>query len=254
MAPIRPFDPAAFVNAVVPWIRAKTKNAGAERIILGLSGGIDSAVVAHLSVRAVGPKNVVGAWLGCDSTVEERDDAEAIANQLDIRIPHIELAKTFNELAEATRYSGLFDIRMSKLTRGNAKSRLRMVTLYAIANTMSGVVIGTGDKSEDDIGYFTKYGDGGVDFSPISDIYKSEVRELGRFLGVPQNIIDKPSSPGLWEGQTAEGELGIKYGDVELVLEGKEAPDGIASKVLELRINSAHKRAYPHVFPWSPTE
>jgi len=242
--PIRPFDAEEFTAQCCLWIRDRVKEAKADKIVLGLSGGIDSAVVAHLCAKVVGRGDLILVWLGCGSTNEEYYDAEAVANGLGIDLNNVELAGAYDLLCASS------PCELSKLGKANTKSRLRMVTLYAIANSVNGIVAGTGDKSEDDVGYFTKYGDGGVDFSPLADIYKSEVRELGRYLGVPEHVITKPSSPGLWAGQTAEGELGMSYDTIEAVLEGIEINEDNIQRVMSLHASSAHKRAYPPVFQW----
>jgi NAD+ synthase len=214
-----------------------------------MSGGVDSAAVAHLCAKAVGPDDVTMVWLGCESSSVDFEHSKLAADSVGGTLLYADLSKTCQSLLSALPFDKMVD----KITRANAKSRLRMVALYALANARNLLVAGTGDKSEDEIGYFTKYGDGGVDFLPIASLLKSEVRTLASHMGVPQVIVDKPSSPGLWHGQTAEGELGLRYDDVDAVLmELPHADPQVTERVNKLREKSAHKRAYPPIFPWPP--
>jgi NAD+ synthase len=144
----------------------------------------------------------------------------------------------------------------SRLALANLKPRLRMATLYAVANRYSYLVAGTGNRSEIAIGYFTKYGDGGVDVLPLGALVKSQVRELARELDVPSGIIEKPPSAGLWLGQTDEGEMGFSYAELERFLcEGPAAvPPAVALKIEALARASDHKRRMPPVFEPTPRE
>jgi NAD+ synthase len=145
---------------------------------------------------------------------EDIRDAERIAEALGIRYYYIDIGEVRNAF---TRSIPIFD-EGDRVSAGNLLPRIRMIILYYFANRLNRVVAGTGDKSEILIGYFTKYGDGGVDILPIGDLYKTQVRYLGKHLGVPEDVAFKPSSPRLWEGQTAESELGIKYEDIDVIL------------------------------------
>ncbi len=182
--------------------------------IVGLSGGLDSAVVLSLCARALGRKRVLAILLPSDSTpASDMKDAHLLAKRLGVKrlSTNIEPAiEVFGELGA------------SRLLRANLSARIRMSILYSIAQKENGLVVGTGDKSEFMLGYFTKHGDGGADLFPIGGLYKTEVRELAAYLGVPEGIISKPSSPALWAGQTAEKELGFTYEIADAILAGIE--------------------------------
>lgn len=193
--------------------------------MIGLSGGIDSAVAAAICVQAIGPEHVVGVILPCDSGLEDAMDALRVAKRLNIQTVDADLENTFRTWWDAYRFSiawpaqqeGAFP-KMNKLVRANAKARLRMLTLYAVANQVGGLVIGTTNKTEAAIGYATKYGDGGVDIEPLMDFYKTEIWELAKILDIPPEIISRVPSAGLWDGQTDEEELGMKYKEIDEIL------------------------------------
>jgi NAD+ synthase len=182
--------------------------------VLGISGGLDSACVAALAAKAVGPENVLGVLMN-DCPDKSLEDAMDVVNTFGIEHKVNCIEPVMNE------YKRMLDIKPNQLLDlGNLKARTRMSILYYHANKDNRIVVGTGDKSEILIGYFTKYGDGGVDILPIGNLYKTQVRDLAREIGVPEKIIRKPSSPDLWEGQTAEGELGISYEELDPMLYG----------------------------------
>lgn len=183
---------------------------GFSGVVLGLSGGIDSSTVAHLSVRALGKNKVFGLCLPYDN--QEYESGKKIAEMLGIGYKVINL----KELGDAAfSHKDIFN---SDLSKGNFLARMRMSLLYGVASKMKRIVIGTTNKTEFEIGYFTKWGDGAVDIEPLVGLYKTEVRLLAKYLGVPQEYIDKAPSAGLWEGQTDEGELGITYKELDRVL------------------------------------
>ncbi len=184
--------------------------AACESAIIGLSGGVDSALVAFLSAKALGA-NRTRLFLLPSRTTSKSDieDAKSMAASLQIpssNVKTIQIDSHVEELAKATR-TGCHD----RLGVGNIKARTRMILLHSFAHQRNGLVIGTGDKSEITIGYFTKFGDGGVDLLPIGDLYKSQVRQISCRVNLPRRIYEKPPSPALWKGQTAEGELGMNY-------------------------------------------
>jgi NAD+ synthase len=225
--------------------------AGARGLVVGLSGGIDSAVVIRLCQMAT-PDDVLGVIMPCHSHPGDEADARLVADHFGIPVVRVDLAPTFDRLLEAL--SGAVgapppsgEDAAADMAVANLKPRLRMATVYYIANTRNYLVAGTGNRSELTIGYFTKHGDGGVDLLPIGRLLKAEVRDLARELGVPEPIITKPPSAGLWTGQTDEGEMGFTYAELERYL--SEGPTGIAP-ALGLRIErliraSEHKRALP---------
>jgi NAD+ synthase len=180
-------------------------------VVLGISGGLDSACVATLAARALGPEKVLGLLM--PDGEQDMTDAFKVVRNLGIYHKVIPITSVVDEFKSTL---GVED--EEKLGIANIKAKTRMVDLYYFANKDRRVVLGTGDKSEILIGYFTKYGDGGVDILPMGNLYKTHVRELSKEIGVPEKIIKKPSSPELWKGQTAEGELGIKYETLDPIL------------------------------------
>lgn len=180
-------------------------------MVVGLSGGIDSSLVAKLSVMSLGRDRVLGLIMPSGILDE---DAVRVAKELGIDYKIIDISNLVSKVVKDCRLEG------SKISVGNLKARLRMVILYYHANEMRRLVLGSGNKSELLVGYFTKYGDGGVDILPIGDLYKTQVRMLAEHLGVPKDIVWKMPSAGLWPGQTDEGELGITYERLDLILYG----------------------------------
>lgn len=196
-------------DEIVEFINEKIKNANSNGVIIGLSGGIDSALVAYLAVEALGNKKVLGIHLPDFSLKSNKDtlDATKIAQILNIEFKVIDIENIINSYInhlpdgnQATQY-----------VKGNLKARTRMTILYYYANLLNRLVIGTSNKTELLLGYFTKYGDGGSDMLPIGDLFKTEVWEMSSFLNLPLSIINKEPSAGLWEGQTDEKDLGVTY-------------------------------------------
>lgn len=239
------------------WLRQRVAIAGSHGIVVGLSGGIDSAVVIRLAQLATGG-NVVGVIMPCHSDPQDEADARLVADQFGVRTVRIDLAPSYDRLVADLRATvesvpgthaaaspGETSDPRARLPLANVKPRLRMTTLYYVANSLNYLVAGTGNRSELTIGYFTKYGDGGVDVLPIGRLLKSEVRELARELEVPEPVITKAPSAGLWLGQTDEHEMGFTYADLEHYL--TKGPDAVAP-ALAMRIErlvraSDHKRA-----------
>lgn len=231
---------------IANWIRIQVEQVKAEGIVLGLSGGVDSSVAAALSRKAVGDK-VLGLIMPCGGSPMDEENALLVASQFGIKTERINLEVVYDGVLEILPPG-------NKLALANLKPRLRMLTLYYYANNLNYLVAGTGNKSELMVGYFTKYGDGGVDILPIGGLVKAEVRELARELGIPKEIIDKPPSAGLWPGQTDEEELGITYEYLDKIILGLESgmtediDSHILSKVENLIEGSAHKRIIPQIF------
>jgi len=198
------------------FLRSKLEEAGAAGYVLGLSGGVDSSTAAALTAKTVGAEKVFGLILP-DSTstpAEDVRDARWLAETLGIR-HHI---LPIDEIVRAFTSSVPFYDPLNRVAMGNLKARIRMMILYYYANLNGLLVLGSSDKSELLLGYFTKYGDGGADVLPLADLYKTQVRMLARHLGLPDSIAFKPSSPRLWPGQTAEGELGFSYETADQIL------------------------------------
>ncbi|WP_427339063.1 NAD(+) synthase [Caloranaerobacter sp. DY30410] len=227
---------------LVNWLRDKVQEAGCKGLVVGLSGGIDSAVVAALAKRAF-PENSLGVIMPCHSNSEDEEHARLVAETIGLKTVKVDLSKTFDSLLDELKDDGT-----NLLAVSNIKPRLRMTTLYYFAQKNKYLVAGTGNKSELTIGYFTKYGDSGVDLLPISDFVKSEVKELARFLGIPEIIINKPPSAGLWENQTDEGEMGFSYKELDsFILTGKADPK-VKEKIIKMNKLSEHKRRMPLMF------
>ena len=212
---MRELDYNKLCSDIQSWILKYLQSANAEGVVVGLSGGIDSAVTAGLCAKAISKENVIGIGLPCESIVEDLDDAKMIASNLGIEFNIIDLSPIYKIFKSSLNEQVVGD----KMASANLKARLRMATLYYIAQTKKNyLVAGTGNRAEIAIGYFTKYGDGGVDFEPLGLIYKNEVRKLAKILGIPEKIIIKPPSPGLWAGQTDEGEIGLSYDHIDEIL------------------------------------
>jgi len=205
---MRELDYIRLTRDIETWIKNYIKNAGAKGIVVGLSGGIDSATTAALSVNALGKENVYTFSLPCESISQDFEDAQLVANHLDIEFDNFNLTSTYKEFLNV--FSS--QVKTNKMAMANLKPRLRMMACYFISQSKGSYLVGgTGNRTELAIGYFTKYGDGGVDFEPIGALYKCEVREVARVLKIPEKIITKAPSAGLWEGQTDEGEIGLSY-------------------------------------------
>lgn len=246
-------------TSLAGWIRQRVTIAGANGVVVGLSGGIDSAVVIRLAQIAT-DGNIVGVMMPCYSDPQDEADARLVADHFQIPTVRVDLAPTYDRLVGDLRTAmaslpggspGTAPVdppdARARLTLANVKPRLRMTTLYFIANSLNYLVAGTGNRSELTIGYFTKYGDGGADILPIGRLLKSEVRQLARELGVPQPIIAKPPTAGLWSGQTDEGEMGFSYADLENYLTNgpDTVPPALGMRIERLVRTSEHKRALP---------
>lgn len=237
----------SLADQIATWLRDYAAQAGAQGYVVGLSGGIDSACTAALCKRAVGEK-VLGVLLPCHSLPEDIQMAHLVAETFGIQTETVDLTPVYDTLVAALPPG------TSDMARANIKPRLRMIACYALAQTHGYLVAGTGNKSEWMVGYFTKYGDGGVDVEPLGDLYKWQVRELAGELGVPLPIIDRPPTAGLWAGQTDEGEMGITYAALDATLAAIEAGEtrgvdpALLAKVQRMIAASAHKRAMPPVY------
>ncbi|MBA7618253.1 NH(3)-dependent NAD(+) synthetase [subsurface metagenome] len=230
---------------LVSWIRDQVLAARCKGVVMGMSGGLDSSVLAVLCYRAF-PQNMLGILMPCYSSQEEVEHAQAVANQFSIPIEKVALDNVFDALLRVLPDNDV-DSNISRVAKGNLKARLRMLTLYYFANQLKYMVVGSSNRSELSVGYFTKYGDGGVDIMPLGNLVKRQVKELARFLGIPQPIIDKPPSAGLWEGQTDEGELGFSYDELDRYLVTGEASDEIRRRIESMIATSNHKRQPPPV-------
>lgn len=207
---------------------------GDKNVFVGISGGIDSAVTAFLCVKALGRKRVFGVLMPYGRQ-KDINDSIAVVNQLNIKY----FKKDIKPIVDQ------YKIADSKLVQANIMSRTRMTALYAYANHKNGLVIGTTNKSEMAVGYFTKFGDGGCDFEPIANLYKTEVFQIAKLLNVPQNITNKKPTAGLWDNQTDEDELGFTYFDLDKFLQGEKLNPEVELKIKEIIKLSEHKRHLP---------
>ena len=233
-------------SAITKWIKAQVERSGTKGAVLGLSGGLDSAVVGALCARALGD-SALGVILPCESAAQDVEHAELVGKAIGLRTELVSLDGSLASLEAALPDS-------PRSARANLKPRLRMIALYHYANRLSYLVAGTGNRSEIMLGYFTKHGDGAADILPIGGLHKTQVRELARELGIPAEVIAKPPSAGLWEGQTDEAELGMSYEDIDRALGAIDTgrDEGVDPELLErvrlLIERSAHKRALPPIF------
>lgn len=213
-------DLAETEKRIIRFIKDYVVNANIKGIILGLSGGVDSTTIAALSSKAIGSENILGLIMPEEETENKTDinDAKTIAEEFGFKTQTVDMTSIVENMYKAIPVYDQSD----KLCKGNIKARTRMIILYYYANKLNRIVCGSSDKSETLMGYFTKWGDGAADIAPIMDLYKTQVRKLAIHLGIPSNLALKPSTPGLWPNQSAEGELGIKYETLDLILYGIE--------------------------------
>jgi NAD+ synthase len=238
-------DTELLTQKLVSWIKEKVLAAGRKGVVLGLSGGLDSSVLAVLCQRAF-PQNTLGVIMPCHSHHEDKAHAEEVASQFAIPTTVVDLDEIYDTLLQKLP-DDKAGTAASQLARANLKVRLRMLTLYYIANQREYMVAGSSNRSEIAIGYFTKYGDGGVDIMPLGNLVKGQVTELARFLKIPRSIIDKPPSAGLWEGQTDEDEMGFSYEALDRYLLTGDAPDDLRKKIEARIAASEHKRQMPPI-------
>ena len=237
-------------DQIAAWLREYVEAAGAAGFVFGLSGGVDSATAAALAVRAVGPENVLAALLPCHSQPEDARLGQLVADTFSIPTVTVNLGEAYDVLTGQLPP----DLQSGGLAAANVKPRLRMIALYYLAQSHNYLVLGSGNRTELVVGYFTKYGDGGVDLLPLGGFYKTQVWKLARELGVPQEVVERPPTAGLWPGQTDEGEMGITYRELDRVLAAIEAGDtsrikpATLEKVQGMIARSEHKRAMPPVF------
>jgi NAD+ synthase len=240
-------DMESVSRKLVIWIRKKVQEAGCRGVVLGLSGGLDSSVLGVLCQQAL-PQNTLGLLTPCHSIDTDRIHAEMVAKKFSITTRMVVLDDVYNSLLAALP-DFQSDAALVKLTHANIKARLRMITLYNTANQLRYIVAGSSNRSEITIGYFTKYGDGGVDILPLGNLVKSQVRELAGHLGIPREIIEKPPSAGLWEGQTDEEEMGLTYEVLDNYILTGNAPEDLKETLETRKAASFHKCETPPIAP-----
>lgn len=226
---------------LISWLKEYSKKANTKGLVYGLSGGLDSAVVAVIGKKAFN-NNSLGIIMPINSLKFDMEDAILLAKAFDINYITIDLSESYENLISK------FEKNKNEMAYANIKPRLRMITLYYYAQNNNFLVSGTTNLSEYTIGYSTKYGDAGVDISPLLDLTKTEVLEFAKYLGVPKKIIEKKPSAGLWEGQSDEDEFGFTYKELDnYILTGKGS-DELIKKVEHLKRINQHKKHMPEKF------
>lgn len=220
------------------FIRDRVQGAGAQGAVVGLSGGIDSAVVMALLVKALGPKRVAALWLPIESDPRHARDAEAVAHTFGLTLHTVDLIKPYQAMVDV-----LHDVvTPNRSHTGNIKARLRMIALYAYANAFGYLVSDTSNRSELYVGYITKGGDAVADFNPLASLVKAQVRILAQHLRIPETVIEKPPSADLFPGQVDEDELGVSYAQLDRYLLTGEGDPDVIRRIEHLHAISRHKR------------
>ncbi|HUV80732.1 MAG TPA: NAD(+) synthase [Candidatus Bathyarchaeia archaeon] len=256
--------PSDLASRISEWIRERVNEAGAQGVVLGMSGGLDSSVTAVLCKKAF-PDTTLGLIMPCGSRKEDVEHARIVAKKFGIETKEIDLSHIFTVLLKLLEVEerendgdakGVVDINID-IAVANLKPRLRMICLYYFANKRNYLVVGTGNKSELSIGYFTKYGDGAADILPLGDVLKTEERRLAEELVIPGVIIEKVPSAGLWEGQTDEAEIGMGYDVLDKIILALERGNfggcdpELVERVKRMMAASQHKRETIPVFKQS---
>ncbi len=238
---------ADLAQRIANWLRYRVEAADARGLVFGMSGGLDSSVVAGLAKMACGD-NVLGLIMPCHSSPEAAQDALRVAEHFGVRTHVTDLTPAYEALLAAVPHN------KSRLAIANVAPRLRMTALYCAAQSNGYLVCGTSNKSERLVGYFTKWGDNACDLQPLAGLYKYQVYELASVLGVPEEIIQKPPTADLWTGQTDEDEIGMSYAELDTVLQSIETgnvqdcnPQSV-ERVLQMMESSQHKRSPVPIF------
>lgn len=235
------------VNDLIQWLKVKVKNARAEGLVFGLSGGVDSAVMAALAKLAF-PDSSLGIIMPCHSNPIDEEHGLIVAKSLDLKTERVDLTNTFDIFLKDTNLNS-----NNKMAIANIKPRLRMTTLYYFAQSLNYLVAGPSNKSEFITGYFTKHGDSGVDLLPLANFVKKDIWNLARYLNIPDIVINKAPTAGLWDNQTDEEEMGFSYEDLDNYIETKEGSEELVNRVVGMYNVSAHKREYPPIYKYNKT-
>lgn len=227
----------AYLLEIESFLKDYLEKSGCKAYILGLSGGVDSSLVAALAKRAVGKDKLFCYSIDIDSNPQDVLDAKRVAEQLDVNLEVISLSKTFHSYLDELKGEDFM-----RLSKSNLKVRMRMCALFAYAQEKSGLVLGTDNWDERYVGYFTKYGDGAADILPIVHLTKQEVRDAAKILGLSKDLYNRVPSAGLFEGQTDEKEMGVLYDDLDSYLLGKEVNEEAKKRIEHLHKISEHKR------------
>lgn len=243
------------IEHIVNWLRRQVRETQTNGLTVGISGGVDSAVVTFLIKQAF-PDHSLGVIMPCHSNPSDQEDALKVVEASGIDYLVVDLSETHDHLlhnlqSQLTKKDGS-EIKIGRLVDGNLRARLRMSTLYAAANHYNYLVVGTDNAAELYTGYFTKYGDGGVDLLPIARLPKRDVYRWAAYLGVPDSVLERSPSAGLWSGQNDETEMGITYDKIDDFLAGKPIPDDDRRKIEAMHRRTEHKRAMPPMPPEFP--
>lgn len=228
-----------YLDVIVKFMQDYMWSAHANGFVLGLSGGVDSSLVAALAKKAVGKENLMCIMMPIDSDPSDLNDAMEVANALDLRYIVLDGSKSYHETLNRFAEQG---ISLDKMSQSNLKVRIRMTMLYAYGQTHNYLVLGTDNMDERHTGYFTKYGDGAADLLPIVYLTKGEVVAASKMLGVPTHLAERTPSAGLFEGQTDEKEMGVTYKDLDDFLLGKPVDEAVEERINHLHRVSEHKR------------
>ena len=232
---------------LISWIRDVVLVAEGKGVIVGMSGGLDSSVTAVLCRNAFSD-TTLGIVMPCYSDNVDKMHAQLVSARFNIPIKIVMLDEVFDSMSKMLSDESCDEV-TRRLAKANIKARLRMVTLYYYANCLNYLVAGSGNKSELSIGYFTKYGDSGVDLLPLGALVKRRVRELATYLDIPEDIINKPPSAGLWAGQSDEEELGLTYNELDQYLTAGTTEKDVKERIDFMIFRSKHKCSLPPIPP-----
>lgn len=227
------------MNNAIKWIKQYVQNAGANGVIIGNSGGKDSATVLAMAVEAIGKENVLSVFMPCFSSKNDFEDATLVSKTFGVKLIETDLSSTYEEMENEINKK--LELNLIKEATINIKPRLRMTTLYAIAQTLGYLVIGTGNLCEIMVGYTTKWGDSSSDFNPIANFTVEEVLKIGEWLHVPEKILTKAPNDGLGM-QTDEEKMGIKYSQISEMIEKGNTEETAKKEIIRRYKNSFHKR------------